>query len=294
MDPASKSAFVEVKQPSLYPPMPCFHPVTNQNSKMESLFSSHYTPNHRFDFNQQTPIQSNHSYLSSYSNAAKSVMANTPLAVTPYVSNPSGPYSSISNQLANSVTVGNNNGGNNSSSSSLASNNTSSHANGTNSTSSNSSSGHHHSQEKTGNHKPRNNKGKKNRKPRTIFTSAQLNELNNRFRLSHYLGLPERADLAASLGLTQTQVKIWFQNRRSKLKKSTGGRGYPSSHSLSNQLMQNQSWNIPSHHNSSFPSIAHAQAAAQPWYMHNPSVIHSIPSQAVESLQASQHQLFPN
>ena len=64
------------------------------------------------------------------------------------------------------------------------------------------------------------------RKPRTIFNSFQLRELNRAFERTHYLSLPERGELALALGLTQTQVKIWFQNRRSKYKKllkSTGG-----------------------------------------------------------------------
>lgn len=62
-------------------------------------------------------------------------------------------------------------------------------------------------------------KKKKMRKPRTIYSSLQLHELNNRFKQTQYLALPERAELAAHLGLTQTQVKIWFQNKRSKYKK---------------------------------------------------------------------------
>eukprot|EP00794_Sanderia_malayensis_P003725 gene3725-4246_t len=67
---------------------------------------------------------------------------------------------------------------------------------------------------------------KSTRKPRTIFNSFQLRELNRAFDRTHYLSLPERGELALALGLTQTQVKIWFQNRRSKYKKllkSTGG-----------------------------------------------------------------------
>ncbi|KAK8732902.1 hypothetical protein OTU49_017456 [Cherax quadricarinatus] len=64
-----------------------------------------------------------------------------------------------------------------------------------------------------------NGKGKKMRKPRTIYSSLQLQHLNKIFQRTQYLSLPERADLAASLGLTQTQIKIWFQNRRSKYKK---------------------------------------------------------------------------
>lgn len=53
-----------------------------------------------------------------------------------------------------------------------------------------------------------NGKGKKIRKPRTIYSSLQLQALNHRFQQTQYLALPERAELAASLGLTQTQVII--------------------------------------------------------------------------------------
>ncbi|KAF3419992.1 hypothetical protein E2986_04282 [Frieseomelitta varia] len=52
----------------------------------------------------------------------------------------------------------------------------------------------------------RNGKGKKMRKPRTIYSSLQLQQLNRRFQRTQYLALPERAELAASLGLTQTQL----------------------------------------------------------------------------------------
>ena len=56
-----------------------------------------------------------------------------------------------------------------------------------------------------------NGKGKKMRKPRTIYSSLQLQQLNKRFQRTQYLALPERAELAASLGLTQTQVR-WLPN----------------------------------------------------------------------------------
>jgi len=49
---------------------------------------------------------------------------------------------------------------------------------------------------------------KKMRKPRTIYSSLQLQQLNRRFQRTQYLALPERAELAASLGLTQTQVIV--------------------------------------------------------------------------------------
>ena len=51
-----------------------------------------------------------------------------------------------------------------------------------------------------------NSKGKKMRKARTIYSSLQIQQLERRFLRTQYLALPERAELASILGLTQTQV----------------------------------------------------------------------------------------
>ncbi|XP_022118711.2 paired box protein 6 homolog [Pieris rapae] len=57
------------------------------------------------------------------------------------------------------------------------------------------------------------------KKARTTFTGRQIFELEKLFEVKKYLSSGERADMAKLLNVTETQVKIWFQNRRTKWKK---------------------------------------------------------------------------
>ncbi|XP_017272849.1 homeobox protein Nkx-3.1 [Kryptolebias marmoratus] len=59
----------------------------------------------------------------------------------------------------------------------------------------------------------------KQKRSRAAFTHLQVLELEKKFNHQKYLSASERAHLASTLRLTETQVKIWFQNRRYKTKR---------------------------------------------------------------------------
>ncbi|UMM14230.1 hypothetical protein L5515_002122 [Caenorhabditis briggsae] len=60
---------------------------------------------------------------------------------------------------------------------------------------------------------------RKNKRIRTAFSASQLIQLEKAFEGNHYVVGNERKQLASRLSLTETQVKVWFQNRRTKHKR---------------------------------------------------------------------------
>ncbi|KAK6634391.1 hypothetical protein RUM43_011792 [Polyplax serrata] len=68
----------------------------------------------------------------------------------------------------------------------------------------------------------RKDKKPEEKRPRTAFSGDQLSRLKHEFAENRYLTERRRQDLAKELGLNEAQIKIWFQNKRAKMKKARG------------------------------------------------------------------------
>lgn len=61
---------------------------------------------------------------------------------------------------------------------------------------------------------------KDNKKGRATFSGNQIDELEKAFQTTQYLTNSERSRIAERLSLSENQVKIWFQNRRTKCRRT--------------------------------------------------------------------------
>lgn len=68
----------------------------------------------------------------------------------------------------------------------------------------------------------------KRKRPRTMFTLYQLERMEGEFLRRQYITGNQRLQLASELQLSETQVRVWFQNRRIKWRKDVMKRQFDS------------------------------------------------------------------
>lgn len=101
------------------------------------------------------------------------------------------------------------------------------------------------------------------KRPRTAFTNEQIKVLESEFQKSKYLSVVRRMELSKSLSLTETQIKIWFQNRRTKWKRKLA--------SETEYVLAAQGYLVPSHPVYQRPKYYFNNSMAQSSFIQPPS-----------------------
>lgn len=57
------------------------------------------------------------------------------------------------------------------------------------------------------------------RKPRSVYTSEQIQHLESFFRVNEYIDGERKRKLSQLTNIPEHQIKVWFQNRRQKKKR---------------------------------------------------------------------------
>ena len=75
---------------------------------------------------------------------------------------------------------------------------------------------------------------------RPVFTQLQRRGLEKRFQVTKYVTKRERLQIGAMLGLSETQVKVWFQNRRTKWRHEAARKEEKQKEQAINKAKENQ------------------------------------------------------